>query len=177
MLIIFMFLCGVAGSSAATNVAGSIADMFGDIDGAGQAMALFVISANAGPSMGAPLGNWISNNPKMGLKWIFLVNSIIGAGFTVACAFIPETLPRIMIAIGANGELNEGGVDDYEARVLNTKILFAPEMKFMIKTTFELLVTEPIIWVLAFYNGCTYGLLFLYLAGIHQVFVINNHLS
>lgn len=44
MLIIFMFLIGTAGSTALSNVAGTIADLFGDIDGAGQAMALFVMS-------------------------------------------------------------------------------------------------------------------------------------
>jgi len=43
MLIIFMFLAGTAGSTALSNVAGTIADLFGDIDGAGQAMALFVM--------------------------------------------------------------------------------------------------------------------------------------
>lgn len=56
MLIIFMFLAGTAGSTALSNVAGTIADLFGDIDGAGQAMALFVVSANVGPSLGSPVG-------------------------------------------------------------------------------------------------------------------------
>jgi len=36
MLIIFMFLAGTAGSTALSNVAGTIADLFGDVDGAGQ---------------------------------------------------------------------------------------------------------------------------------------------
>lgn len=51
MLIIFMFLTGFAGSTALSNVAGTIADLFGDRDVAGQAMALFVCSANIGPSV------------------------------------------------------------------------------------------------------------------------------
>lgn len=36
MLVIFQFLCGAAGSVALCNVAGTIADLFGDSDGAGQ---------------------------------------------------------------------------------------------------------------------------------------------
>lgn len=40
-----MFLTGTAGATALSNVAGTIADCFGDVDGAGQAMALFVVSA------------------------------------------------------------------------------------------------------------------------------------
>lgn len=176
-----MFLCGIAGSSATTNVAGTIADMFGDIDGAGQAMAMFVISANAGPSIGAPLGDWISNNPEMGLKWVWLVNTIIGAGFAVACCFMEETLPRLCIARGTR-KLEEAGESKrkrsgFETHVLNTNIRLFPEMAYMTITTFRLVVREPIIWVLAFYNGCTYGLLFLYFAGVHEVFVINNGLT
>ena len=73
MLIIFQFLSGAAGSTALVNVAGTIADLFGDADNAGQAMALFVAAANYGPSLGSPIGEWISENPKMGLPWIFWI--------------------------------------------------------------------------------------------------------
>lgn len=52
MLIIFSFLIGLAGSTALSNVAGTISDLFGDRDIAGQAMAMFVASANIGPSLG-----------------------------------------------------------------------------------------------------------------------------
>lgn len=48
MLIIFQFLCGAAGSVALCNVAGTIADLFGDSDGAGQ------------PSKQLPDTKWIS---------------------------------------------------------------------------------------------------------------------
>jgi MFS family permease len=73
MLIIFQFLCGAAGSTALSNVAGTIADLFGDADNAGQPMALFVLSANVGPSLGSPVGEWIADNPNMGLNWIFWI--------------------------------------------------------------------------------------------------------
>lgn len=69
MLIVFQFLCGAAGSTALSNVAGTIADLFGDRDNAGQAMALFVAAANIGPSLGSPIGEWIAINPHMGWRW------------------------------------------------------------------------------------------------------------
>lgn len=172
-----MFLCGVTGSSATTNVAGTIADMFGDIDGAGQAMAMFVISANAGPSIGAPLGSWISQQPDLGFRWIFYLNCIMGVVFTICCCFLEETLPRLAIAAGARAAEKHGEISPYESSILNTKIDLFPEMFYMVAMTFKLVFTEPIIWVLAIFNGCTYGLLFLYLAGIHQVFVMNNGLT
>ncbi|KAH0251653.1 MFS multidrug transporter-like protein, partial [Aureobasidium melanogenum] len=65
MLIIFCFLVGVAGSTALSNVAGTIIDLFGAEDGAGQPMALFVLSSNYGASLGSPIGEWIGINPHM----------------------------------------------------------------------------------------------------------------
>jgi hypothetical protein len=41
----------------------------------------------------------------------------------------------------------------------------------------RIMVTEPIITFLAVYNGWAYGLLFLYLDGVFDVFVLNNGLS
>lgn len=73
MMIIFMLLCGIAGSTALSNVAGTIADLFGDADHAAQPMALFVMSANTGPSIGSPIGEWIGFNPHMGLNWVFWI--------------------------------------------------------------------------------------------------------
>lgn len=74
MLIIFQFLCGAAGSTALSNVAGTIADLFADADNAAQPMGLFVASANIGPSLGSPVGEWIAfTNPNMGWRWIFWI--------------------------------------------------------------------------------------------------------
>ena len=73
MLIIFQFLCGAAGSTALSNVAGTIADLFGSSDSSGQAMALFVWSAAVGPSIGSPIGELITSNENMGLPWIFWI--------------------------------------------------------------------------------------------------------
>jgi MFS family permease len=71
-----MLLSGIAGSVALSNVAGTIADLFGDADNAAQPMALFVMSANAGPSLGSPIGEWISENPHMGQNWVFWIKSV-----------------------------------------------------------------------------------------------------
>ena len=114
-----MFLCGIAGSTALSTVADTIADLFGDVDGAGQAMALFVVSANTGPSLGSPVGGWITDNPSLGLKWIFLINVIIGFGFAVIMCFIPETLPRLVIARAA-AETRD--VDSAEKAILVSKV-------------------------------------------------------
>lgn len=174
MLVIFMFLIGTAGSTALSNVAGTISDLFGDIDGAGQAMSLFVMSANIGPSIGSPVGEWIGDRTDMGLKWIYLINVIIGFAFAIFMCFVPETLPRLVIARAA---AKEETIDATEARILKSKINVLQEMKFVATMTFKIMFTEPVVLALGIYNGFAYGILFLYLDGVFDVFAYANGLS
>jgi len=42
---------------------------FQDADDAAQPMALFVLSANFGPSLGSPIGEWIAEDDSLGWRW------------------------------------------------------------------------------------------------------------
>ncbi|KAI0123567.1 vitamin b6 transporter bsu1 [Xylariales sp. AK1849] len=174
MLIIFQFLSGMTGSVALCNVAGTIADLFGDQDGAGQPMALFVASANIGPSVGSPVGEWIADNVNMGLPWIFWINVIIGGAFALGMCFIPETLPSIVIRNAARKRHSQ---EPEEVAVLEEKVNVWREIRFVTLMALRIMVTEPIVTLLGIYNGFAYGLLFLYLDGVFDVFVVNNGLS
>ncbi|KAI0888608.1 MFS general substrate transporter [Annulohypoxylon maeteangense] len=174
MLIIFQFLCGAAGSTALSNVAGTIADLFGDMDGAGQPMALFVMSANYGPSIGSPIGELIAENERLGLPWIFWINVIIGGAFAIIMCFIPETLPRIIIS---NSARKNKSSDPTELAVIEERVDVLKEMRFVTSMAFRIMLTEPIVTFLGIYNGFAYGLLFLYLDGVFDVFAVNNGLS
>ena len=149
MLIIFQLLCGTAGSTAVSNVAGTIADLFGDSDIAGQAMALFVVSANVGPSIGSPIGEWIAENPNMGLPWLFWINVIIGGVYAVALCFVPETLPRIVIARAAK---RRGSFNAEEFALAEAKVDVLHELKFVTTMALRIMVTEPIVIFLALYS-------------------------
>lgn len=191
MLIIFQFLCGAAGSTALSNVAGTIADLFADADNAAQPMGLFVASANIGPSLGSPVGEWIAfMNPNMGWRWIFWIKSrarslkcllvltkssvIIGGAFSAVMCFVPETLPRVVISRAVNRAKT---ADPNEIVVAQTKVNVLQEIRFVFTMALRIMVCEPIVTFLAIYNGFAYGLLFLYLDGVFDVFVVNNHLS
>jgi MFS family permease len=174
MLIIFMFLSGIARSTALTNVAGTIADLFGDADSAGHPMGLFVLSGSVGPSIGSPFGAWIGANPSLGLRWLYLFNVIIGFGFAIITSFIPETLPRLVIA---NEAVKSRTTSAEETALLRSKVNLWKEVRFVTTTTFRIMLTEPVILWLGSFNGIAYGLLFLYLDGVQEVFSVNNGLS
>lgn len=147
MLIIFCFLIGTAGSTALSNVAGTIADLFGDDTGAAQPMALFVLGANFGPSLGSPIGEWIAENPHMGWRWIFYINIIIGGVFAFGMMFIPETLPRIVITNKVN---RRGSVDQNALDIARESVQISPmkELWFVFTMAMRILFTEPIVMFL-----------------------------
>ncbi|QGA19011.1 hypothetical protein EYB26_006696 [Talaromyces marneffei] len=98
MMIIFMLLSGVACSTAMSNIAGTIADLFGNADNTSQPLALFIVSSTSGSSLGGVVGVWIVNNPNMGSIWIFWINVILAGVFVLILAILPETLPRVVIS-------------------------------------------------------------------------------
>ena len=144
MLIIFQFLCGAAGSTALSNVAGTIADLFGDADNAGQPMALFVAAANIGPSLGSPIGEWIADNSSMGWRWVFYLNIIIGGVFAFALIFIPETLPKTVIsrAVKRHGSVDENAI---AVALGSSNIQVFKEIGFIATMALKIMVTEPIV--------------------------------
>lgn len=89
-------------------------------------------------------------------------------------AFVPETLPRLVIAKAA-AKADE--VDAEEAAILRSKVNVIQELKFVTTMTFRIMFTEPIVMMLGIYNGFAYGILFLYLDGVYDVFAVNNGLS
>lgn len=137
-------------------------------------MALFVASANSGPSLGSPVGEWIAENPNMGLPWIFWINVIIGAAFAIGMCFLPETLPRTVIARAVK---KHQASSPEEIAIAEEKIDVLKEMRFVTTMALRIMITEPIVLFLGLYNGFAYGLLFLYLDGVFDVFVYNNGLS
>ncbi|MCJ1396155.1 hypothetical protein MMC18_009044 [Xylographa bjoerkii] len=186
MLVIFMFLAGIANSTALNNVAATVSDLFGDSDGAAQPMALFVVGGTVGPTIGTLTATWIID-ANLGLKWIFLINVIIGVGFAVIIAFVPETLPSLVIA---NTKGQGGGAHDTITEVRKAETVDTPvdegsqmhanllqELKFITTTTFRILFTQPIIALLGIYNGVANGILLLYITGLVETYLVNKHLS
>ena len=112
----------------------------------------------------------------MGWRWIFYINIIIGGVFAFALCFVPETLPRIVIARAVK---RRGSMDQNELDIAlgSSKLSVVRELKFVATMALRIMFTEPIVISLGLYNGFAYGLLFLYLDGVFGVFVVNNGLS
>lgn len=172
MLFIFQFLCGATGSVALCNVAGTVADLFGSMDGAALPMALFVATSAYGPSIGAPVGEALAENENLSWSWLFWINVIIGVGFAACLAFVPETLPHVVISRAEREISNNDNHAHGTSRLKPIK-----EFRFVVTMALRILFTEPMITALGIYNGYNYGLFFLFLTGLYPVYTVNNGLT
>ena len=105
---------------------------------------------------------------------IELRSVIIGGVFAFGMCFVPETLPRIVIKKAVQ---TYEVTDEEEIGIAQERVNVAREIRFVTTMALRIMFTEPIVAFLAIYNGFAYGLLFLYLDGVFDIFVVNNGLS
>ena len=181
MLVIFLFLSGIAGATSLTNVAATISDLFGDSDSAGQPMALWVAGSSIGPTLGGLAGVWIIK-AGLGLKWLFLVNVILGFGLAVIVVFVPETLPRLVVArtVGKTALVDQGlasaaGAAKLEGKGGNDKKVYG--LIQALTNSLRYLFTQPIILFTGIFNGVANGVLLLFVTGIVTDYLTLKHLT
>ncbi|KAL2313571.1 Membrane transporter [Schizosaccharomyces pombe] len=164
MMAINSAIAGAFGSSALANVASSMCDIFTP-ETVGFGISLFVWGANAGASIGSPIGEALYDH----WRWFYWMNMIVGGFFVILCVLCPETLPAINIM----NYSSTTGEKTVQVSTLAKAKSAVVRTKFVLSTAFKLLCTEPIIMALGLYNGFAYGLIFLYLDGLFPVFVDN----
>ena len=79
----------------------------------------------------------------MGWRWIFYINIIIGGVFAFCLIFVPETLPKTVIArsVKRHGSVSEG---ELAIAAGSSSIQVLKEMRFIITMALRIMTTEPI---------------------------------
>ncbi|WBW71871.1 plasma membrane pyridoxal family transmembrane transporter [Schizosaccharomyces osmophilus] len=169
MMVINSAIAGICGSAAVANVASSMCDVFTK-ETVGLGMALFVWGANAGASIGSPIGEALAEK---NWRWFYWMNMIVGGFLIILCILVPETLPA-------------SNVMNYAKKTEQTNVQISTlakaksavtRAKFAFTMAARIFVTEPIIMALGLYNGFAYGINFLYLDGLFPVFKNNYDMS
>ncbi|EEB08496.1 high-affinity import carrier for pyridoxine [Schizosaccharomyces japonicus yFS275] len=162
-MIISHFIIGVAGSTALTNVAGSVADMFSE-DGSGMGMGMFTWACSVS-AVGSPIGAALYENPHMGWRWLYWLNMMVGGLFLLGLLFTPETLPTLIIR---KYELAQGHSVEFIPK-LTTKDAVR-NIRFVVTMGFRIMLTEPVVIALGWYNAFAYGVGYFFLNAIWPVF-------
>ncbi|KAG2144581.1 major facilitator superfamily domain-containing protein [Suillus clintonianus] len=158
IVMIGRLLGGAFGSTGATLVGGSIADVWKQHE-RGQPMAFFALVAVAGTGLGPLIAGVIEYNPRLGWRWIQWVHVMFtGAYFISVVLFMKETRATIVLTRLASKKRKETGDDRYQAKIEKQHLITL--IKISCTRPIYLLLTEPIVQSFSLWIGFTWGVVF-----------------
>lgn len=175
-LLIFRFFAGFGGSACLSVGGGIVSDLF-ESNERGTATAVFSLGPLLGPVLGPVIGGFLSQ--KAGWRWVFWLLFIFGSLSLLLQVFVSRetNLPVILARKRAYADRPRrwwhrldwyGGVHTADTPG-KRKLNLAQSML----TPWKFIFTSPITMLLCLYSGFVYGLLYLLLTTITEVFVTN----
>ncbi|KAF4576949.1 hypothetical protein EYR36_004933 [Pleurotus pulmonarius] len=173
-VIVMRFLLGAFGSTGATMVGGTIADVWAPHE-RGLPMALFSAAAVGGTGVGPIFAGWIEMNPRLDWRWIQWVQLIYSGAYTLILPFIvTETRSVILInriASKKRKEAKRNGDPDYDR--IRAKV-DRPRLGQLIWVSctrpIYLLFTEPIVMAFSLWIGFAWGIIYGVIESMGTVF-------
>ncbi|RPD59300.1 MFS polyamine transporter [Lentinus tigrinus ALCF2SS1-7] len=177
-LIAFRFLAGLGGSAPLAAGGAVLGDLFAPEE-RGKAMALYTLAPLLGPAIGPIVGGWIAERSTW--RWVFWSTSI-AAGviqivgiFTLKESFGPVLLDRKAKKIRANLDAENSG----EVRTMFQKTAKKRNYRHFffvsICRPFILSVQEPIVQLFGLYLAFVYGIIYLVLTTIPEIYTNIYH--
>ncbi|KAI9573833.1 major facilitator superfamily domain-containing protein [Boletus coccyginus] len=165
-VIVARFLSGSFGSTGATLVGGTIADIWKP-DERGFPMALFAIAAVGSSGLGPLLAGWIESNDHLGWRWIQWISAIVsGIYFLSVLLLLTETRDHIILTRLARKMRQMKQDDRYHARAEIDKRSLLMLIKISSTRPISLLLTEPIVLSFSLWIGFAWGVLFCFIDSI-----------
>ncbi|KAJ7173520.1 MFS polyamine transporter [Mycena filopes] len=177
-VIVARFLQGSFGSTWATMVGGTLADIWKPQE-RGLPMAIFSAAALGGTGLGPVVSGWIEMNPKLEWRWIEWIQMIICGAY---CVFVPlvmrETRSTILLMRMAKRIRKEKGGDTrYRARVEDERPSMSTLVYISCTRPIMLLFTEPVVFFFSLWIGFLWGVLFCLIRSIPGVFQSLHHFN
>ncbi|OAX41036.1 MFS general substrate transporter [Rhizopogon vinicolor AM-OR11-026] len=153
-------LGGAFGSTGATLVGGSVADIWQPHE-RGQPMAFFALACVAAQGLGPVIAGVIEADPRLGWRWIQWVHVMFtGAYFISVVLLMKETRATIVLTRLARKKRKETGDNRYRAQAEIEKESLITLIKISCTRPIYLLATEPIVQSFSLWVGFTWGVVF-----------------
>ncbi|KAG1817105.1 major facilitator superfamily domain-containing protein [Suillus subaureus] len=163
-------LGGAFGSTGATLVGGSVADVWKQHE-RGQPMAFFALVAVVGTGLGPVIAGVIEANPRLGWRWIQWIHVMFtGAYFISVVLLMKETRATIVLTRLARKKRRETGDDRYQAKAEMEKQKLSTLIKISCTRPIYLLLTEPIVQGFSLWIGFTWGVVFALIESVSAEF-------
>ena len=129
----------------------------------GKSMAIYSLAPLLGPAIGPIAGGFIAENTSW--RWAFYSTSIIaGVIEIVSFLFLSESYGPKILQGRARRLRKETGDQAYKTTEERENKTLVVVLSTALVRPFRLLITQPIVQVLALYMGCIYGIMYLTLA-------------
>lgn len=165
----FRFLAGLFGSTPLTCAGGSISDMWDSLEKT-YAFPIFAIPGFGGPVLGPVIGSYIGVGSIGSWRWTEWI-TLISAGLVLSLIvlFQQETYPPLLLKWKAQHLRRITGDDRFRSELEITKTTLWTRLEISLKRPF-LLMTEPIVFLMALYLTVLYIVLFTFLDGYTYIF-------
>ncbi|OCH91714.1 MFS polyamine transporter [Obba rivulosa] len=177
-LLAFRFLAGLGGSAPLSIGGGVLGDLWRPEE-RGQAIALYSLAPLLGPVIGPAAASWIAQ--KSTWRWCFWATSIVDAFIQgLGVLFLKETFAPVLLErkaerIRQSMDPEKGKYRDVRTPYDNADRTWQSIMKKALIRPFALFVREPIVQALGMYMAFVYGLLYLFLTSLPDIFTNVYH--
>ncbi|KAJ7233034.1 MFS polyamine transporter [Mycena rebaudengoi] len=169
-IIVARFLQGSFGSTWATMVGGTIADLWEPHE-RGLPMAIFSIAAMGGTGLGPVAAGWVEMNPKLEWRWIQWIQMIICGVYSILVPIImTETRSSILLTRLAKKIRKDTGDNRYRARIEDERASLTTLIFISCTRPIHLLVTEPVVSIFSLWIGFLWGVTFCMIESIPGLF-------
>ncbi|KAF8631724.1 hypothetical protein AX15_002229 [Amanita polypyramis BW_CC] len=167
---------GAAGSTGATMVGGTIADIWSP-DERGIPMAAFTLTALGGVGVGSIVGSWIEMNRHLGWRWIQWIQMAYCGLIVFLVLFMKETRSAVILIRLAAKARKETGSKRYRTRVEEERGSLLSLIKVSCTRPVYLTFTEPIVLAFSLWIGFAWAVTFSFISVISLVFEDVHHFS
>ncbi|KAJ6458107.1 MFS polyamine transporter [Mycena vitilis] len=169
-VIIARFLQGAFGSTWATMVGGTIADLWTPRE-RGLPMAIFSAAALGGTGLGPLVAGWVEMNPNLEWRWIQWIQMIITGFYSLFVPFVmSETRSSILLTRLAKRIRKDTGDHRYRARIEDERTSLATLIFISCTRPIHLLLTEPVVSAFSLWIGFLWGVMFCMIESIPGLF-------
>ncbi|KAG0703948.1 MFS general substrate transporter [Suillus ampliporus] len=169
-VIVARFLGGCFGSTGATLVAGTIADIWLPHQ-RGFPMSLYALAVIASAGLGPLVAGWIEANPSLEWRWIQWIHAIVSGVYSISVfIFMRETRSTVILTSLAHQMRKDTGDSRYHARSEENKPSLTSMIAISCARPLRLLFTEPTVQSFSLWIGFVWGVLFFLIDSISGEF-------
>ncbi|TDL23740.1 MFS general substrate transporter [Rickenella mellea] len=176
-VLIFRFIAGAAGSTGATMVGGTVADIWSPKE-RGVPMSIFAMAAIGATGLGPAGAGWIEMDHKLEWRWIQWIHLIVTAVYFAIMPFaMKETRSTVLLTRVARKMRRKTGDPRWRARAEDERGSLSHLIYISCTRPLRLLLTEPVVASFSLWISFAWGILYALIESVSPAFKQLHHFN